>query len=86
MNSYFGDEYPAAITVNGVRMPLVSERRWTRSYATEDRNLELNEGPTNLDRRHTMTLSGRVEAPWIRGLTAGRSARFRHLRGLAPPA
>ncbi len=36
-----------------------------------ERNLDLNEGPTNLDRRHTATLSGRVEIPWLRGLTAG---------------
>jgi Carboxypeptidase regulatory-like domain/TonB dependent receptor-like, beta-barrel/TonB-dependent Receptor Plug Domain len=42
----------------------------------DQRNLELNEGPTNLDRRHTVTLSGRVEAPWIRGLTASAIARM----------
>ncbi len=41
-----------------------------------ERNLELNEGPTNLDRRHTATLSGRVEVPWIRGLTGGAVARM----------
>ncbi|MBI1875277.1 MAG: TonB-dependent receptor [Acidobacteria bacterium] len=40
------------------------------------RNLELNEGPTNLDRRHVVTLSGRVQAPWIPGLTASAIARF----------
>ena len=39
MKRYFGDEYPAAITVDGVRMPLVSERHWTRNYATTDRKL-----------------------------------------------
>ena len=38
----------------------------------DERNLELNEGPTNLDRRHTVTLSGRVEVPWIRGLDRQR--------------
>lgn len=42
----------------------------------DERNLELNEGPTNLDRRHTVTLSGRVEVPWIRGLTASGVARM----------
>ncbi|HJU42223.1 MAG TPA: TonB-dependent receptor [Vicinamibacterales bacterium] len=42
----------------------------------DQRNLELNEGPTNLDRRHTVTLSGRVEVPWIRGLTASGVARM----------
>jgi outer membrane receptor protein involved in Fe transport len=41
-----------------------------------DRNLELNEGPTNLDRRHAITLSGRVEVPWVRGLTASAIARM----------
>jgi hypothetical protein len=39
MNSYFGDEYPAAITSNGVRMPLVAERRWTRYYASKNPNM-----------------------------------------------
>jgi hypothetical protein len=42
----------------------------------EERNLELNEGPTNLDRRHTLTLSGRVEVPWLRGLTGGAIVRM----------
>jgi hypothetical protein len=41
-----------------------------------ERNLELNEGPTNLDRRHTVTLSGRFELPWIQGLTGGAVARM----------
>jgi hypothetical protein len=41
-----------------------------------ERNLELNEGPTNLDRRHTVTVSGRFEVPWIAGLTAGGVARI----------
>ena len=36
MKNYFGDEYPAAITVDGVRMPLVSERRWTRIYTSNE--------------------------------------------------
>lgn len=36
MQKYFGDEYPAAITVNGIRMSLTSERRWTRNYQNED--------------------------------------------------
>jgi hypothetical protein len=42
----------------------------------EERNLELNEGPTNLDRRHVLSLSGRVEVPWIPGLNGGATARF----------
>ena len=42
----------------------------------EERNLELNEGPTDLDRRHVVTLSGRVETPGIRGLNASAILRF----------
>jgi hypothetical protein len=42
----------------------------------DERNLDLKEGPTNLDRRHTATLSGRIEVPWIRGLTAGAVVRM----------
>lgn len=42
----------------------------------DQRNLDLNEGPTNLDRRHTVTLSGRWEVPWIRGLTGSAIARM----------
>ena len=41
-----------------------------------DRNLELNEAPTNLDRRHTATISGRFEVPWLKGLTGGAVARM----------
>ena len=37
--SYFGDEYPAAVTFDGVRLQLVTERRWTRSYAANDRKV-----------------------------------------------
>ena len=41
-----------------------------------ERNLDQNEGPTNADRRHAVTLSGRFEVPWITGLTAGAVGRF----------
>ncbi len=41
-----------------------------------DSNLELNEGPTSLDRRHTFSLSGRLEVPWIAGLTASGVVRL----------
>ena len=41
-----------------------------------DRNLDQNAGPTNLDRRHTATLSGRFELPWVHGLTGGAVARM----------
>jgi hypothetical protein len=41
-----------------------------------DRNLDLNEGPTNVDRRHALTLSGRFELPWLPGLTGGAVARM----------
>jgi hypothetical protein len=45
----------------------------------EERNLELNEGPTTGDRHHTVTLSGRIETPWVRGLTFG--AIYRAMSG-----
>lgn len=41
-----------------------------------ERNLDLNEGSTALDRRHTVNISGRVEVPWIPGLIASGVARF----------
>ncbi len=41
-----------------------------------ERNLDLNEGPTSLDRRHTLNLSGQVELPWMRGFTVSAVARF----------
>lgn len=37
LKSYLGPEYPAAVTRGDVRMPLVSEKRWMRFYATKDR-------------------------------------------------
>ena len=37
----------------------------------DQRNLDQNEGPTNADRRHAVTLSGRIEVPWVQGLTGG---------------
>jgi hypothetical protein len=42
----------------------------------DQRYLEQNYGPTNADRRHAVTLSGRVEVRKIPGLTAGAVARF----------
>jgi hypothetical protein len=42
----------------------------------QERNLDQNYGPTSADRRHAVTLSGRVEVPWVRGLTAAATARF----------
>jgi hypothetical protein len=41
-----------------------------------ERNLDLNEGPTNLDRRHTATVSGRFAMPWVHGLTGGAVLRL----------
>lgn len=32
----FGDEYPAAVIVDGVRLPLRRERRFSRSYRSDD--------------------------------------------------
>lgn len=36
MKEMFGDEYPAAAMVDGVRMALAEERRWTRIFQNED--------------------------------------------------
>ena len=41
-----------------------------------ERNLDLNEGPTNNDRRHVLSLSGRVEAPWVPGLITSAILRM----------
>jgi Carboxypeptidase regulatory-like domain/TonB dependent receptor len=41
-----------------------------------ERNLDLNWGPTSLDRRHTLNLSGRVEVPWIPGLIGSAVLRL----------
>jgi hypothetical protein len=43
-------------------------------------NLDLNEGPTDFDRRHNLVFSGRGEIPKTRGLTL--SATLRMLSGL----
>jgi TonB dependent receptor/Carboxypeptidase regulatory-like domain/TonB-dependent Receptor Plug Domain len=44
-----------------------------------EKNLDLNEGPLDTDRRHNFTLNGRLEVPQIRGLTV--SALFRYMSG-----
>ena len=44
-----------------------------------EKNLELNEGPLDTDRRHNFTLSGRIEVPRTKGLTV--SGLFRIMTG-----
>jgi hypothetical protein len=44
-----------------------------------EKNLDLNEGPLDTDRRHNLTLSGRIEVPRTTGLTV--SALFRFMSG-----
>ena len=41
-----------------------------------EKNLELSEGPLDTDRRHNVTLSGRVEVPRTGGLTVSALYRF----------
>ena len=36
LRELYGDEYPAAAVVNGLRLPLVSERRFCRSYHSRE--------------------------------------------------
>ena len=40
------------------------------------KNLDLSEGPLDTDRRHNLTLNGRVEVPWIKGLNISTLFRF----------
>jgi len=35
----FGDEYPAAVVIDGVRIPLSGERRFSRSYHSKERKV-----------------------------------------------
>jgi hypothetical protein len=42
----------------------------------QERNLDLNWGPSNTDRTHSLTLSGRMEVPRTTGLTVGAVYRF----------
>jgi hypothetical protein len=42
----------------------------------DDMNLDLNEGPTDVDRRHNLVVSGSVIVPKTGGLTIGTVARF----------
>jgi hypothetical protein len=42
----------------------------------EDDNIELNEGPTNFDRRQTLSLSGQVSVPQMKGVTFSATARM----------
>ena len=44
-----------------------------------DRHLDLNDGPLDTDRRHNLTLNGRLEVPHTKGLTV--SALFRYMTG-----
>ena len=45
----------------------------------EERNLDLNWGPLDTDRRHNLVLSGRLEAPQLKGVTV--SSVFRIMSG-----
>jgi hypothetical protein len=42
----------------------------------DDAQLDRNEGPTNFDRRHTLSLSGRLDLPALRGVTLAATARM----------
>lgn len=48
-----------------------------------ERNLDLNYGPLDTDRRHNFTLSGRVEVPRTKGLTVSALYRFMSGRPLS---
>lgn len=42
----------------------------------DNSNLSLNQGPTNFDRRQTLSLSGRVDLPQLKGVTLAATARI----------
>lgn len=42
----------------------------------DDARLDLNEGPTNFDRRHTVSFSGRLDLPALKGVTLAATARL----------
>ena len=42
----------------------------------DDLRLDLNEGPTNEDRPHILSINGTVEIPGVRGLSVGPTMRF----------
>jgi hypothetical protein len=42
----------------------------------DDALIDLNEGPTNYDRRHTLSLSGRLDLPALKGITLAGTARM----------
>ena len=39
LKEMFGDEYPAAVVVDGIRLPLSRERRFSSSYDSEDHKM-----------------------------------------------
>lgn len=39
LKKQYGDEYPAAVVVDGIRLPLSSERRFSRSYRSSEHKL-----------------------------------------------
>ncbi len=39
MKEMFGDEYPAAVMMDGIRLPLKSEGRWSRIFANSERKM-----------------------------------------------
>ncbi len=39
LKEQYGDEYPAAVVIDGIRLPLVRERRFSRSYHSDEHEL-----------------------------------------------
>ena len=44
LKEMFGDEYPAAVVVDGIRLPLRSERRFLRSYHSDQQTADQRKG------------------------------------------
>ncbi|MEZ5290072.1 MAG: carboxypeptidase regulatory-like domain-containing protein [Vicinamibacterales bacterium] len=49
---------------------------FNRFQVGPDANLDLNQGPLPFDRRHNLVFSGRLEFPWIKGLTLSGTTRW----------
>jgi hypothetical protein len=59
---YFGNEYPEAVVVGGVRLALKKERRWSRTYASDD-GKTLTQVSRFMDGTADIAL-GEIESSW----------------------
>jgi hypothetical protein len=60
----YGEEYPAAVVIKGVRIPLSNESQFTRSYMSRDRNLGGCDVSRFMDGSASMTAS-QLQRQWV---------------------